>query len=45
MIIGSEEDRYEEAQEAFARALAIAQRGGDTALEMRTLANVVSVDN
>ena len=45
MIIGSEEDRYEEAQEEFARALAIAQREGDTALEMRTLDNAVPVDS
>ncbi|MFB3097343.1 MAG: AAA family ATPase, partial [Dehalococcoidia bacterium] len=43
--LGVEEDRYEEAQEAFARALAIAQREGDTALEMGTLANAVTVDN
>ena len=44
MVIGREEDRYEEAQEAFARALVIAQREGDTALEMRTLANAVPLD-
>jgi len=44
VIIGTEEDRFEEAQEAFARALAIAQREGDAALEMRTLTNAVPVD-
>ena len=43
-LVGTEEGRDEEAQEALTRALAIAQREGDTALEIRTLANAVSVD-
>jgi len=36
----TEMGNYEEAQQAFKQALAIAQREGDTGLEMRTLVNV-----
>jgi DNA-binding CsgD family transcriptional regulator len=43
-VIGIEEVDYDGAREAFARALAIAQREGDVALEMRTLADAANVD-
>ena len=42
-VLGLEEIRYDEAQEAFSRALAIAQRSGDVSLEMRALANAANV--
>ena len=38
-IIGTEEGDYQVAQHAFSRALAIARREGDVALETRTLVN------
>ena len=44
-IMGLGESDYDGALEAFDRALAIAQREGDTALEMRTLASAASVDH
>ena len=43
-IIGSEEGDDKAAQEALRRALAIAQREGDAALELRTLASGCSLD-
>ena len=43
--LGIQEGVYEEAQEAFGRALEIAQREGDTALEMYTLACGAQVDH
>ena len=39
-----EEADFETAQDAFTRALAIAQREGDTELELRTLGNAAIVD-
>ena len=42
-VIGFEEGRYDEAQQAFSRALAIAAREEDAGLEMRTLANAAHV--
>ena len=39
-----EENDFEAAQDAFTRALAIAQREGDTDLELRTLGNAAGVD-
>ena len=39
-----EENDFEAAQDAFTRALAIAQREGDTELELRTLGNAAGVD-
>ena len=39
-----EEGDYDGAREAFAQALSIAQRDGDAALEMRTLADAANVD-
>ena len=44
LIKGLGEGDYEGATEAFNRALAIAQRTGDEALEIRTLANSSEVD-
>ena len=41
--IGLEESDYDAAQSAFGRALAIARREGDSALEMRTLADAAGV--
>jgi DNA-binding CsgD family transcriptional regulator len=43
-ISGQDQAEYDAAQAAFERALAIAQRNGDVALEMRTLANATQVD-
>ena len=43
-VMGLEEGVYDDAQEAFRRALAIAQREGDVSLELRTLANAANVD-
>jgi len=43
-VVGQEESDYARAQEAFDRALAIAQREGDVGLELRTLAGAVNVD-
>ena len=42
--MGIEEGDYDGAREAFARALAIARREGDVALEMQTLADAANVD-
>ncbi|MCH8061051.1 MAG: protein kinase [Chloroflexi bacterium] len=42
--LGFTRDGYEPAQQAYEQALAIARRLGDTALEMRTLANSGSTD-
>jgi DNA-binding CsgD family transcriptional regulator len=42
--LGRFENDYAKAQEAFERALAIARRGSDTGLEMRTLAAGAQVD-
>jgi DNA-binding CsgD family transcriptional regulator/tetratricopeptide (TPR) repeat protein len=42
--LGRVENDYQGAQEAFTRALAIAQRHGDLALEVRTLAASANVD-
>ena len=42
--LGRSQGDYEAAQEAFRQALAIAQREGDVALEMRTSANAADVD-
>ena len=39
-----EEKDFEAAQDAFTRAMAIAQREGDTELELRTLGNAAIVD-
>ena len=43
-VKGLEEGDYDGAREAFTRALSIAQREGDSALEMRTLADAGNVD-
>ncbi len=43
-VMGIEEGDYDSAWEAFARALAIAQREGDVALEMQILADAANVD-
>ena len=43
-VIGSEEGDYSAAHEAQERALAIAKREGDMALEMQTLASACSLD-
>jgi class 3 adenylate cyclase/tetratricopeptide (TPR) repeat protein len=43
-VLGMHEGDYEGALEAFGRALAIAKREGDAALEMRTLASALYVD-
>jgi DNA-binding CsgD family transcriptional regulator len=43
-VLGIEEGDYEGAREAFAHALAIAQREGNVALEMQTLADAANVD-
>ena len=43
-VIGSEEGDDQAAQEALGRALAIAQREGDTELELRTLASACSLN-
>ena len=43
-VIGSEEGDYSAAHEAQERALAIAKREGDAALEMQTLAGACSLD-
>ena len=42
-LLGQEEGDYDAAQEAFTRALTIAQKLGDVALEVRTLANATQV--
>ena len=42
-VVGLQEGNYQEARDAFDRALAIARRDGDTALEMQTLAAAASV--
>jgi len=42
-VMGFEEGQYDEAREAFSRALAIAERCGDVSLEMGTLAHAASV--
>jgi predicted ATPase len=42
--ISSELGQYEEAQDAFSQALAIAHQQGDSALELRTLGNAIYVD-
>ncbi len=42
-LLGQEEGDYDAAQEAFTRALAIAQSQGNVALELRTLANASQV--
>ena len=44
IVMGLEEGDYQGATEAFDRALAIAQRTGDVALEVRTLARSSTVD-
>jgi DNA-binding CsgD family transcriptional regulator len=44
MELGRFENDYDRAQEAFERALAIAQRGSDVNLQMRTLADWSQVD-
>ncbi|MFQ6029676.1 MAG: LuxR C-terminal-related transcriptional regulator [Dehalococcoidia bacterium] len=44
IVMGQEQSDYGAAQDAFARALEIAESHGDSALEMRTLANASSVD-
>jgi len=43
-LLGMEDGDYIGAQEAFARALSIAERENDTILEMRTLASAARVD-
>jgi tetratricopeptide (TPR) repeat protein len=43
-VMGIEEGDYDSAWEAFARALAIARREGDVALEMQILADAANVD-
>ena len=43
-VMALEEGDYDSAKEAFDQALSIAQRQGDTALEMRTLADAGNVD-
>ncbi len=42
-VLGLEEGRYDEARDAFSRALAIAERCCDVSLEMGTLANAANV--
>ncbi len=42
-VMGFEEGRYDRAEEAFDKALAIAKQLGDTALEMSILANAANV--
>ncbi len=44
LVQGRETGDYERTQEAFSRALTIAQREGDVALEMWTLVNAANVD-
>ena len=44
LILYQESGNYEDTQEAFGRALDIARREQDAALEMRTLANAADVD-
>jgi len=44
LLVNLEAGDYERATEAFDRALAIAEREGDVALEMRTLANAADTD-
>ncbi len=44
LVQGRETGDYERSQEAFSRALNIARREGDVALEMRALVNAANVD-
>ena len=44
-IVGLTGSDYQEAEQAFHKALVIARREGDPALEMRTLAAAASVDS
>ena len=43
-VLGTEHGEYDEAQTAITQALAIAQREGDLALELRTLIDAANVD-
>jgi tetratricopeptide (TPR) repeat protein len=43
-VLGAEEGDYDRAQQAFGRAVAIAQQQGDASLEMRTLGHGARID-
>ncbi len=44
-VLGIEEGNYDGAQYAFGKAISIAQREGDTTLEMRTLPTAANIDS
>ena len=44
-VLGMEDGNYDGAQDAFGKAISIAQREGDTTLEMRTLPTAANIDS